>query len=71
MALLRLSGPDELVEAAMSVRQAERALRGTRFVGDDGAYFDKDAPPKAVLAAAHNLENVVHEFARTSRKLAV
>lgn len=71
VALLRLSGPDELVEVAMSVRQAERALRGTRFVGDDGDQFDKDVPPKAVLAAAHNLENVVHEFAKTARKLAV
>ncbi len=69
VALLRLSGPDELVEAAMAVRQAERALRGVRFVGDDGA-FDRDKPPKAVLDVARALEDVVHEFAATARKLA-
>ncbi|MGM1061352.1 hypothetical protein [Saccharothrix sp. Mg75] len=69
VALLRLSGPDELVDAAMGVREAERALRGARFVGDDGERFDKDRPPKAVLDVAHTLEDVVHEFAATARKL--
>ncbi len=69
VALLRLSGPDELVEAAMAVRQAERALRGVRFVGDDGA-FDRDKPPQGVLDVARALEDVVHEFAATARKLA-
>ncbi|WNV83715.1 hypothetical protein [Umezawaea sp. Da 62-37] len=69
VALLRLSGPDELVEVAMTVREAERALRGVRFVGDDGGDFDKDKPPLVVLAAAHALEDTVHEFAATARRL--
>jgi len=34
-------------------------------------HFDKDVSPKAVLAAVHNMENAVHEFATTAQKLAV
>ncbi|GAA0256638.1 hypothetical protein GCM10010492_66950 [Saccharothrix mutabilis subsp. mutabilis] len=69
--LLRLSGPDKLVEAAMAVWEAERALRAARFTGDDGAVFDRNQPPKAIHEASRGLENVRHEFAMTARKLAV
>ncbi|ROP37447.1 hypothetical protein EDD40_2760 [Saccharothrix texasensis] len=70
VALLRLNGPDALVEAALRVREAERALRATRFTCDDGGRFNADVPPQAVLDAAHALEAVTHEFAATARKLA-
>ncbi|MFD5828311.1 hypothetical protein [Lentzea sp. NPDC060358] len=69
--LLRLSGPDKLVESAMKVWEAERALRFARFAGDDGDFLDKDRPPKAVLEVSRGLENVLHEFATVARKLAV
>lgn len=69
--LLRLSGPDKLVDAAMDVWHAERALRAARFTTDDGNAFDKNRPPKAVLEVSRGLENVLQDFAKTARKLAV
>ncbi|GLZ28153.1 hypothetical protein Lesp02_03430 [Lentzea sp. NBRC 105346] len=68
--LLRLSGPDELAEAAHVVREAERRFRATRFACDDGGEFDQDKPPKIVLQAAHDFEDAVHEFALLARRYA-
>jgi hypothetical protein len=68
VALLRLCGPDDLVDAAMRVREEERSLRKVRFAPDDGDDLDKDWPPQPVLKHARAVEQAVHDFAATARR---
>ena len=67
VALIKLGGPDDLADAAMAVRQAERQFRAVRFAQDDDGHFNRDVPPKAVLDGARGLEQAVHEFALVAR----
>jgi len=68
VALLELSGPDELAAAASSVRKAEDEFRAQRYTLDDDTSIGQDYPPLAVLVKMRELEEAVHEFARAARR---
>lgn len=67
VALLRLSGPDELAVAAQAVKEAEDRLRALRFANDESS-FDRDYPPQPVLDRLHELEQTVLAFASIARR---
>ncbi len=67
IALLELSGPDELAAAATRVHEAEAEFRAHRFALDDGE-LDIDRPPRIVVERMQELEKAVHEFARVARR---
>jgi hypothetical protein len=67
-AVLQMFGPDDLVAAALRVREADRALRGTRFHRVDDGPQDPDHLPDSVRAAAELLEREVSAFAFTARR---
>jgi hypothetical protein len=65
VAMVTLSGPDALADAAMAMREAERQLT-QRFAPDLTSLFDREHPG-AVTDRAHNLEQAIHDFAVTAR----
>jgi hypothetical protein len=69
VALIQLSGPDDLAAAAEAVRGADRDLRAQRRVVDRTPHtLDEDALPPAVLDAAIHLDEEIRRFALKARK---
>lgn len=71
VALIQMTGPDDLANSAAAVREADRRLRATRMNFDaDSPSPDRDATPETVQQAANEFERTVTEFAVTARKYA-
>ena len=69
VALLHLSGPDPLAEAADALRRADRDLRAVRHVvGDEDGDIDPDVLPDPVQRAADFIEEETIRFARTASR---
>ncbi|MEV1121972.1 hypothetical protein AB0I91_43540 [Actinosynnema sp. NPDC049800] len=68
VAVMHLSGPQKLINAAKALREAERKLREMRFVQEDDGKFNPDRAPESVMKMADALEAAVYEFAQIARR---
>jgi hypothetical protein len=66
--LLVMSGPDELVEQANTLRRKEMELHRTRWELDDSGEFDRRFLPTPVREASAAFDRAIEEFALVARK---
>ncbi|MEN3267219.1 hypothetical protein [Pseudonocardia sp.] len=66
--LLRLSGPDDLAEAAEQVRSAESGLRELRQEPDDDDSGGRDGMPRAIRVARAQLDTALGSFTDVARR---
>jgi hypothetical protein len=66
--LLVMSGPDELVEQANTLRKKEMELHHTRWECDDDGKFDRRFLPTPVREASAAFDRAIEEFALVARK---
>lgn len=68
LALLVMSGPDELIKLGQAVRDADKLLHDRRFVLDRNGKFDRLVMPAEVVEAARRLDRAVTAFAEAARR---
>ncbi|MEU4254137.1 hypothetical protein AB0F15_42770 [Amycolatopsis sp. NPDC026612] len=66
--LLVMSGPDELIERARTVRQRDLELHVVRLEVEEGGVFDRMNLPPAVRKAAGAVDRAIEDFALVARK---
>jgi hypothetical protein len=67
LALLTMSGPDELIDLGQAIRDADKLLHDTRFVLDADGTFNRLVMPAQLRDAAMRLDAAISEFARAAR----
>jgi hypothetical protein len=67
LGLLVMSGPDELVDLARKVRDADRTLHDRRFDLDEDGVFNWLALPPTVSDATKELDESIEQFAQAAR----